>query len=220
MNEISNVDKILYSKVSLEKDYRTKTNKLGWGDFTDVLYSFLGVFVVGLKVYCGENKCANLLEIWAKNNKKGNYKIEYSWNFIRAFIEYYSKEVDGEENKKIKIAVDELINLKEINNFISVYSSIGNVFPIWPGGNVNRGTKGCYDFPDIYFNTEGIHNYSEHFYNSFCANNFMEKIRYGKYKTLTRESMLMFNKVDYGNFLIYIYDTICERAENINIILK
>lgn len=218
MNEISSVKEILNSKVSLEKDYREKTNKLGW-KWTDVLYSFLGVFVVGLKIYCGENECANLLKILAKEQQINSRQKEYSWEFINAFVKYYSDEVEDEENK-IKIAVDELKNLKEIKKFINVYSSIGNVLPIWPGGNEHRGKNGCYDIPDIYFNNADIHNYSEHFFNTFCTNNFMERIRYGKYYTLTCESMLNFDREEYRNFLIHIHDTICEREEKINIILK
>lgn len=216
MNRISSVEEILNSKVSLEKDYCVEINILGWG-YTDVLYSFLGVFVVGLKVYCGENKCANLFKIWTKENKVSIYEKEYSWNFIGAFVNYYS---DKDNDNKIKIAVDELKNLKEINEFINVYSSIGNVFPIWPGGNEHRGTIGCYDIPDIYFNNALIQNYSRHFFNTFCTNNFMEKIRYGKYRTLTRDSMLNFSREEYRNFLIHIHDTICEREEKIHIMLK
>lgn len=136
------------------------------------------------------------------------------------FVKRFSGEVTVEENKKIKIAVDELKNLKEMKNFLNVYTSIGNVFPIWPGGNQHRGTSGCYDIPDIYFNNDDIVNYSEHFFNTYCTNNFMERIRYGKYCTLTLSSLLNFNREEYRNFLIHIHDTICEREEKINNILE
>lgn len=219
MNEIIGVDKMLYSKFSLEKYYREKTNKLGWGDYTDVLYSFLGVFVVGLKVYCGSNEYANLKKILAKEIQISVHQIEYSWNFIRAFVKHYSEK---DNNNKIKIAVDELKNLKEMKEFTNVYGSIGNVFPIWPGGNEHKGTgtNGCYDIPDIYFNKEDIRNYSKHFFNTFCTNNFMEKIINGDYCTLTHDSILNFDREKYRNFLIHIHDTICEREEKINIKLE
>lgn len=177
MNEIISVDKILNSKVSLEKDYRKETHKLGWGNYTDVLYSFLGVFVVGLKVYCGSKEYANLKEILAKEIQISVHQIEYSWNFVTTFVKHYSEK---DKDNKIKIAVDELKNLKEMKEFINVYSSIGNVYPIWPGGNEHKGTgtNGCYDIPDIYFNKEDIRNYSKHFFNAFCTNNFMEMTQF------------------------------------------
>ncbi|WML33311.1 hypothetical protein [Clostridium sp. OS1-26] len=217
MNEIISIDKILYSKVSLEKDYREETNKLGWGDYTDVLYSFLGVFVVGLKVYCGSNEYANLKKILDKEIQINGHQREYSWNFIRTFVKHYSEQ---DKDNKIKIAVDELKNLKEMKEFINVYNSIGNVFPIWPGGNIHRGTNGCYDIPDIYFNKGDIRNYSEHFFNTFCTSNFMEKIIDGDYCTFTPNSILNFDREEYRKFLIHIHDTICEREEKINITLK
>jgi hypothetical protein len=219
MNEIISVDKILYSRVSLEKDYREETNKLGWGDYTDVLYSFLGVFVVGLKVYCGSDEPANLKEILATEMQISAYQKEYSWNFIRTFVKHYSEK---DKDNKIKIAVDELKNLKEMESFINVISSIGNVYPIWPGGNKDKGTgtNGCYDIPDIYLNKEDIRNYSKHFFNTFCTNNFMENIIDGDYHTLTHDSILHFDRNKYRNFLIHIHDTICEREEKINITLK
>lgn len=219
MKDIITVDKMLYSKFSLEDDYRNKTNKLWGWDYTDVLYSFLGVFVVGLKIYCGSNEYANLKEILAKEIQISKRQVEYSWNFIRKFVKHYSEK---DKDNKIKIAVDELKNLKEMKEFINVYSSIGNVFPIWPGGNVHKGkaSNGCYDIPDIYFNKGDIINYSKYFFNTFCTNSFMEKIIDGDYCTLTHDLILNFNREKYRSFLIHIHDTICEREEKINSTLK
>lgn len=41
--------------------------------------------------------------------------------------------------------------LKELKDFLSVYNSIGNIIPIWPGGNESRDKFGCYDLPELYF---------------------------------------------------------------------
>lgn len=216
MKELT-IPEILYNNITMvETEHKKTTDRLGW-KWSDVLYSFLGVYVVGLKIYCSENESGNLKKIWSKEYSIGIHQHEYSRKFILEFVNYYSAK---DKDNKIKNDINELKELKEINDFISVYSSIGNVFPIWPGGNEHRGKNGCYDIPDIYFNKEGIHNYSEHFFNTFCTNNFMENIRYGKYSTLTRESMLKFNREEYKNFLIYIHDTICEREEKINMLLK
>jgi uncharacterized protein with ParB-like and HNH nuclease domain len=40
---------------------------------------------------------------------------------------------------------------EELNAFLKVYFSIGNVIPIWPGGNTARGVMGLYDIPEIFF---------------------------------------------------------------------
>lgn len=209
------VEEILNNRITtVEMEHKKATDKLGW-KWSDVLYSFLGVYVVGLKIYCSENECGNLKKIWSKEYSVGIRQHEYSWKFILDFVNYYSAK---DKDNEIKKDINDLNG--EITNFIDVYKSIGNIFPIWPGGNEHRGKNGCYDIPDIYFNKEGIHNYSEHFFNTFCTNNFMERIRYGKYSTLTCESMLKFSREEYKKFLIYIHDTICEREEKINTLLK
>lgn len=53
---------------SLEKKYIKETKKLKW-KFTDTLYSFLGIFYVGLKVYCGVNDFSDLKEILNKETQ-------------------------------------------------------------------------------------------------------------------------------------------------------
>ena len=37
-------------------------------------------------------------------------------------------------------------------NYIKSYCCIGNVIPIWPGGNEARGKMGIYDIPELFFN--------------------------------------------------------------------
>ena len=36
---------------SIEKSYKNEIETLGWGEYTDVLYSFLGVFTLGIYIF-------------------------------------------------------------------------------------------------------------------------------------------------------------------------
>lgn len=45
-----------------------------------------------------------------------------------------------------------LNNSPELLDFLKLYYSIGNVIPMWPGGNEVRGKKGIYDLPELFFN--------------------------------------------------------------------
>lgn len=49
-----------------------------------------------------------------------------------------------------------LIDSPIIREFAIVYNTIGNLIPLWPGGNEFKGTcfidgEYCYDIPDIFF---------------------------------------------------------------------
>ncbi len=47
--------------------------------------------------------------------------------------------------------------VKALNSYMEIsilpkYFDVGNVIPIWPGGNENKGkTKGCFDIQELYF---------------------------------------------------------------------
>ena len=55
--------------------------------------------------------------------------------------------------------------MKSLNNkikdtgFLSVYFELGNVIPIWPGGNQDKGAG--YDFPETYFTDENNRYWTE-----------------------------------------------------------
>lgn len=165
MTEISSVEEILKSKVSLEKHFQKKTDKLGW-DYTDVLYSFLGVYTIGLNVFNKQNfECTGI--IIRPKPRENNRQQAYNYEFISAHYNQLNKDLNG---------------LKEMKEFIEVYQTIGNIIPIWPGGNVHRGQNQCYDIPDIYFNKKTIKKYSEKFFNTFVKdNNFLDDIIEGPY---------------------------------------
>jgi hypothetical protein len=118
---------------------KNKSNKIisKW-EKTDVLYSFVGIYQIGIYVYnpdlCRRTNCV----IKSKDSKSGYFDVKYLTEIVDGKPRYQKFE---ELNKKI-----------EESRFIEVIDSPGNIIPIWPGGNVDRGTKAyCFDIPDIYF---------------------------------------------------------------------
>ena len=155
-----NVNEFLEKKKSVEKCFKDEINKLKW-NYSDVLYSFLGVYVIGLYVFDKESKKEDRLFRKSERGviflKKCNQKL-YANKYI---IEnkYYENEINESLNK-----------LDELQNFLDKYYSIGNLIPIWPGGNENRGKFGCYDLPEFYFSNKIITpwiNFLENNYNAY-----------------------------------------------------
>lgn len=119
---------------SVEKHNKNFTDLLKW-DRTDTLYSFQKIYQIGLQ--------------------------------LPKFKEQYS-----EARKTIKGRVDDRTtqsklckHMKSLNNkikdtgFLSVYFELGNVIPIWPGGNQDKGAG--YDFPETYFTDENNRYWTE-----------------------------------------------------------
>ena len=118
---------------SVEQKRIGQINKLKW-EYPDVLYSFLGVYTLGIWAYYKDDqeKGITLSGVIIKN-KDGNYV--YNSKYL---ANNYSEYSELNENEKLR-------------DFIKQYSSIGNICPTWPGGNEHRGKSCCYDIPDIYF---------------------------------------------------------------------
>ena len=128
-------------KETVEQYNKEKTQKLGWSDEknikkTDVLYSFLLIYQLGLKL-TNKNVFDEILR-QEKDNKKNDRLNQNSPNFLHVCSL-------APEYKKFNES-------KELIDFLNVYFSIGNVIPIWPGGNTARGVMGIYDIPEIFFN--------------------------------------------------------------------
>lgn len=122
--------------LSVEDDNREKSQRLNWGDNIDVLYSFLLIYKLGLEVINNER----FSEL--KEEYKQNHKIIRLNPMSLKFLYYCSQDSTFKS----------LNENKDMLKFLSLYSSIGNVIPIWPGGNEARGKKGIYDIPEIFFN--------------------------------------------------------------------
>lgn len=135
---LDNVEKMMNwkkksNKISVENKNKPITDKLGWVN-TDVLYSFLGIYILGLLAYYPDKYY--LTKGGYTVNEVGYDKKLYSKNHL---VNTYSENKDLNSDPFLK-------------RYIELYFSIGNVIPIWPGGNSHRGTTGIYDIPEIYFN--------------------------------------------------------------------
>lgn len=108
---------------------------LGWKN-TDVLYSFLLIYYLGLKTI-DSSRFEQLFQ--QEKEFQNNPKLcRYSTKFLHKC----SKDEKFKEFNKSPQLVE----------FINNYFSIGNVIPIWPGGNEARGKMGLYDIPELFFN--------------------------------------------------------------------
>ena len=117
-------------KGSVEEKYINNPIIAKW-DKLDTLYSFIGIYTIGIYVFYPEKCNRTDYQIRKKEDNK-----------------FFSTEYLSENYKKYS----KLNKVIEDSGFISVYDSIGNVIPIWPGGNTDRGTRAqCFDIPEIYF---------------------------------------------------------------------
>ena len=185
-------------ELSFEEMHKKKTTILSW-DETDTLYSFLGIYTIGLKaIYPDDFKSTQTqIKPTAKDKSKFN---AYSNKFFQENYKKYPK----------------LNNLTELKTFLNCYLSIGILIPIWHGGNVHRGTAAnCFDLPDIYF-----HKYSKmaKTLTSVYENAFMEDILNSKYNDLSYYFSMDID--EYKTFLKRIVEVINKRTEQINKILN
>lgn len=200
MKNESSVDIVMNTKFTLEKDYSKITNDLNW-TYTDVLYSFQGVYVIGLNVFYKEEFECYGTQIKPKEHENKR-QLVYSHKYIKSHFHHF----------------DELNKLPELIKFIEVYSDLGNIIPIWPGGNSHRGMSRCYDIPDIYFNKKEIKDYARYFYNDFLGdkNIFLDDVLNGEFSNYKVEDFLGFSKEDYIKFLNHIARIIRMRSTHLN----
>lgn len=197
MEDISTVKEMMHKRLSLEQNYKKYTDKLKWG-YTDVLYSFLGVYVIGLNVFYKDKVECCGLQIKPKK-RTNNRQIAYSYKFIeKHYCDY-----------------DKLNKLTELSEFIKVYFKVGNIIPVWPGGNEHRGKSQCYDIPDVYFNKDNIKEYSNNFFNTYLMykNSYLNEVINDKLSNIKIEDFLNFNESEYKDFLKHIVTIINKRSE-------
>ena len=135
---------------SIEEKHKEMTNLLKWGEYVDVLYSFVGIITLGLYI---KNKSKYI--IW--HNGKIGYKNPPSNRKVQQLgtIENLNRLLEKEDEDLM-----ELLNTDEIKEFANVYDSIGNLMPIWPGGNEFKGKAlingaYAYDIPNVFFKEHG-----------------------------------------------------------------
>ena len=124
---------------SVEEINKETSKRIGWTDYNDVLYSFLLTYKLGLEIISEDdfNRCAGE---YIKEYKEKFKSCNLNTNSTR-FLYYCSKDD----------AFKSLNGRKEYEDFIKLYFSIGNLIPVWPGGNEARGKMGVYDMPEIFF---------------------------------------------------------------------
>lgn len=129
----------IFTVESINKD---KIKNLEWGAKADVLFSFLGVYVIGMYVY------------YPMEYRRTNYQIHIcdsnEYNLEGSIYNFNKIKRINEDREKCK----ELNENESLKKFIKKYFSIGNVIPIWPGGNTDRGKAGVFDILNIYCNKD------------------------------------------------------------------
>lgn len=177
---------------------KNKENKIisQW-EHTDVLYSFIGIYQIGLLVFYSDEFRSTGYTIKAKTGEYASLK------------HLTAKENDQERFKNYK---DLNMVIKEAE-FIQYIDSPGNVIPMWPGGNMNRGISAyCFDIPDIYFKR-----YERWFsalireYPNSCLDGIIDNNEFSTAET--RDFLNMMNKASYRRFLDHVVKIIKVRNE-------
>ena len=179
-------------KMSIEEKYRDHKIINQW-EKTDVLYSLIGIYQIGIYVFYPD-KCV-----------KKDYTIK---NEIGEFfgLDYLAKEfIKYEKLNK------EIIDSK----FIQYIDSVGNIIPIWPGGNIDKGTRSyCFDIPEIYFkkNEKWFLKLKELYPNS-CLSGIIDS---EFSKNDAKDFLNNMNESTYPKFLNHVVEIITKREKYLN----
>lgn len=150
--------KIDYNDIlSVEEYNKAYTDICGGTEQTDVLYSFLGIYALGVCAYNSEK----ITKECVRNNRVPDISRQhlYSSRFLYAIqenVDCVTKDtgMDDDRVNKIKtlnLDVSELNENDELKKFIENYFSLGNLIPIWPGGNRLKGQLRLFDIPELFF---------------------------------------------------------------------
>ena len=193
------------SKEDSVESINSKKNKyINEWEYKDVLYSFMGIYSIGLNLYYPNEFIKTEYTIRPKERPRMR---QVSINYL---VNDYSADKVKERYKKYT----ELNKLIESVGFIKYYDYPGNVIPIWPGASENRGKSYCFDIPDIYFkkNKKWVNNLIEYYPN---AN--LDRIINSKYPNNTKDFLDYLNSTTrYKEFLKHVVDIIIERSKILN----
>lgn len=176
------------STVNVEHKYIDFTRKNGW-NYSDVLYSFKGIYTLGINVFYPELVELRGRIIRPKGEGRG---LVYSQAYLEDNYSRFKK----------------LNSLTELKFFIDKYEEIGNIIPIWPGGNVHRGQFQCYDIPNVYFNDPKISSFVESYNSSIVE----DKNKIPNLKNYSIDDLIHMDETQYKNFLVEIVSKIDERT--------
>lgn len=177
---------------TVEKYNEDKILDLGW-EYPDVLYSFKGVYAIGVFIFYRHLFKNNIkTDIILKDKESKRRQLLYSDKFLR---EHYTEFFHVNE-------------LKEMKTFLQHYYDIGNVIPTWPGANISRGMAHCYDIPNVYYKT--YNKFTNLIFKNIYVNSFLDIIlKENEYDTVAK--LLGMNKKEYVEFLKYITEVIITR---------
>lgn len=155
-------------------------------DNTDVLYSFIMIYQIGIYVFYPE--LCNRTNYSIKRREGGFFKTDY---------------LLAEEGGKPRYMEYEKLNTAiEKTSFIEKYTLPGNVMPIWPGGNVDKGEKSyCFDIPDLYFYKNRRWAYA---LQTVYIDSFLDEVIYSSYAMNTKKFLDYMNEDTYMDFLNHI----------------
>lgn len=205
---IENMSIVLTPKKIISCEYdnledNKKITNLGWGEYKDVLYSFLGIFTLGVYVF-EKNKNSQCKYSIGKDNiiRIAGTRI---WLYSRNYIKDHFNEFSN------------LAATKEIQDFAKVYNSEGNIIPIWPGGNEFKGKARCYDIPDIFFFKYGN---MEKMYVQHILHKKIEDVALSRFMTSspyvkTIDDIFKYNIEEYLKFVRHIVNEIEMREKEI-----
>lgn len=185
---------------TVEEYNQHNIDELKW-DYPDVLYSFRGIYAIGIFIFYRDLFVDNIkTDIILKDKNDGKRQLLYSNTYLSGHYTEFTKVNELPEQKR----------------FLSHYYDIGNVIPTWPGANVNRGTAHCYDIPNVYYKRHM--KISELFFGN-VYNAFIDKVlAENKYGTVA--DLLKMDETEYVTFLNYIIRIIQERTDKIQNFLK
>lgn len=185
-------------KKSVEKLNINNKHISGW-EKTDVLYSFIMIYQIGIYAFYPE-ECI-----------RTNYKIKNKNGGFFSLKCLLAKDTEGkyqyERFKDLNKAIED-------TGFIEKYTSPGNVMPIWPGGNIDKGTKSyCFDIPDLYF-----YKYKRWAYalQAIYYDAYLDSVINSDYAKPTNEFLNCMDKDNYKKFLEHICSVIDSRNEKLS----
>ena len=132
-----------------ETMFKIQRRDLGWGEFTDVMYSFHSLYALGIMAYNPEavdyRKGKNL----DKTDKVCLFYTKQPKQLVWSANDIQKKYINHDG------LVTNLNQNSELKKFAKHYFSLGNIIPIWPEGNKAKGNQESVflDIPELYFNS-------------------------------------------------------------------
>lgn len=198
--KLDSVGDFFQKQETVEEYNKDKITKLKW-ECPDVLFSFRGIYAIGVFIYYRQLFVDNVkTDIIVKNEKGDKKQLLYSDKFLSKNYTQFS----------------DVNNLPQIKEFLEHYYDIGNIIPTWPGANINRGMAHCYDIPNVYYKRHA--KFTKLVYANVYKSVFIEEILENeKYDTV--EKLLKLQPKQYVEFLEYIVGVIINRNKQLQDIL-